>query len=79
LPAKLTLASVMVLPLPVAWPGGLPCPGWAAAGDRLPRPGLAAGAQVEPGPGDRAAPGPLAAPARPRNKMSAADAKPTTL
>jgi hypothetical protein len=25
LPAKLTLASVMVLP-PVAWPGGLPCP-----------------------------------------------------
>jgi integrase len=26
LPAKLTLASVMVLPLPVAWPGGLPCP-----------------------------------------------------
>jgi hypothetical protein len=26
LPAKLTVASVMVLPLPVAWPGGLPCP-----------------------------------------------------
>src|SRR4029450_3531217 len=26
LPAKLTLASVMVWPLPVAWPGGLPCP-----------------------------------------------------
>ncbi len=26
LPAKLTLASVMILPLPVAWPGGLPCP-----------------------------------------------------
>jgi hypothetical protein len=26
LPAKLTLASVMVLPLSVAWPGGLPCP-----------------------------------------------------
>jgi hypothetical protein len=26
LPAKLTLGSVMVLPLSVAWPGGLPCP-----------------------------------------------------
>jgi hypothetical protein len=26
LPAKLTAVSVMVLPLPVAWPGGLPCP-----------------------------------------------------
>jgi hypothetical protein len=26
LPAKLTLASVMVLPLPGAWSGGLPCP-----------------------------------------------------
>jgi hypothetical protein len=26
LPAKLTAASVMVLPLPDAWPGGLPCP-----------------------------------------------------
>jgi len=25
LPAKLALASVMVLPLPVAWPGGPPC------------------------------------------------------
>ena len=23
---KLTAASVIVLPLPVAWPGGLPCP-----------------------------------------------------
>ena len=26
LPAKLMAGSVMVLPLPVAWPGGLPCP-----------------------------------------------------
>jgi len=26
LPAKLTAASVIVLPLPGAWPGGLPCP-----------------------------------------------------
>jgi hypothetical protein len=26
LPAKLTLASAMVSPLSVAWPGGLPCP-----------------------------------------------------
>jgi hypothetical protein len=26
LPAKLTAASLMVLPVAVAWPGGLPCP-----------------------------------------------------
>jgi hypothetical protein len=35
LPAKLTLASVMVLPLPVAWPGGLPCP-WTRGDGRAP-------------------------------------------
>jgi hypothetical protein len=40
---------------------------------------IAASGWAEPGVGDRAAPGCLAAPVRPRNEVSAADVGPTTL